>query len=82
MNGPSTREPICDGGDSMIGSDGTFRPKRNFNSGDGLAVEGPLATDCQSPDRVSTCLHCDEVCGAEGGPQEGENSIYCDSCET
>ena len=82
MNGPSTREPICDGGDLMIGSDGTFRPKRNFNSGGGLAVEGPLATDCQSPDRVSTCLHCDEVCGAEGGSQEGENSIYCDSCET
>ena len=82
MNGPSTQESICDRGDLMLGSDRTCRPKQNFISWDGLAVEGRLATNCQSSERVSTCLHCDEVCGAEGGPGEGETSIYCDSCVT
>ena len=68
MNGPSTREPICDGGDLMLGRDGTCRMERNFISGGGLAVEGRSATDCQSSERVSTCLHCDEVCGQRVGP--------------
>ena len=72
--GYSNQGSICDGRVTTMDNGGSVDLEQEDISGDGTD-----APDCQSYDRVSTCMHCDEICESAGGSQ---GSIYCDSCES
>ena len=74
MKGYSNQGSICDGRVTTMDNGGSADLEQEDISGDGTD-----APDCQSYDRVSTCMHCDEICESAGGSQ---GSIYCDSCES
>ena len=74
MQGSSNQRSICDGRVTPMDNGGSAALEQEDISGDGSDTP-----DCQSFDRVSTCMHCDEICESAGGSQ---GSIYCDSCES